>query len=47
MQWPTAEEIEKMPLNVDLFDVERFNSLQEERIHNIAELEKENFIKDG
>jgi len=27
MNFPTVEEIEKMNINLDLFDVERFNSL--------------------
>lgn len=47
MSWPTVDEIDKMDLNVDMFDVERFNSIQEERLKNISEIEKENYISSG
>jgi len=47
MTMPTVEDIDKMNLNIDMFDVERFNSLQEERIKNISEIEKKSYIQDG
>lgn len=47
ISWPTPEEIQKMDLNLDMFDVERFNSMNEERTKNVSKLEKENYIKDG
>lgn len=48
ISWPTPEEIDNMDLNLDMFDIERFNSLNEERINNISKLEKDNYIgQDG
>lgn len=46
LTFPSVEEIDKMELNLDMFDIERFNSIQEERIGNISAIEKENYIKE-
>ena len=48
LTFPDVDEIDKMDIKIDMFDVERYNSVNDERIGNIKTLEKENYKnKDG
>ena len=46
MVFPDDSEIDKMNIKLDMFDVERFNSINAERDNRLSEMQKEDAIFD-